>query len=253
MKVLKDIALLYVRSFRETKANAIWVAIGISSPLLFLLLFTPLLQNLAGGPGFRTDNVLNVFLPGILAFMAFGSGNGPGFSTVMELQQGTTERLRVTPVSRFALLASPILNSATWFLIFSAVLVAAAIPFGFELHVGGLVLSLLLMALTLILFSAFSISVALATKDVNSLAAVTNGINLPVLLLSGVLLPLALAPGWMRAIAHVNPLFYVVEASRVLASGAVDDTAVGLAFLVMIPLAIGALWGATRAYRKAVA
>jgi ABC-2 type transport system permease protein len=145
------------------------------------------------------------------------------------------------------------LNGITWFLIFSAVLVAAAIPFGFEVHVAGLLLSLALMALILVVFSALSISVALTAKDVNSLAAVTNGINLPVLLLSGVLLPLALAPGWMRLIAHINPLFYVVEASRVLASGRVNDSSVGFAFLVVVPLAVVALWGATRAYRKAVA
>jgi ABC-2 type transport system ATP-binding protein len=43
-------------------------------------------------------------------------------------------------------------------------------------------------------------------------AAITNGINLPVLLLAGVLLPMSLGPLWMRVIAHVNPLYYLVEA-----------------------------------------
>jgi ABC-2 type transport system permease protein len=211
MKSVRDIMLLFRRSFVETKANLVWVGVGISTPLLYLVLFAPLLQKLAGGPGFPGGNVLNTFLPGILAFLAFASGNGPGFTVSYELQEGVIERFRVTPTSRFGLLFSPILNNVVWFLLFMVIFVVAALPFGFQFHLAGLLVSFVLMALLLIIVSAFSISIALITKDLSSLAAVMNGINLPVLLLSGVLLPMTLAPLWMRVIAHVNPVYYVVE------------------------------------------
>ena len=86
-------------------------------------------------------------MPGILAFLAFGSGFSAGYTTIFEIQEGTTERLRVTPVSRLALLLSPILSSIVWLYIFIVVLVAAAIPFGFNLHIGGMLVSLVLLAL----------------------------------------------------------------------------------------------------------
>ncbi len=35
-------------------------------------------------------------------------------------------------------------------------------------------------------------------------------------LLAGVLLPLSLGPKWLQIIAYVNPMYYVVEAARVL-------------------------------------
>lgn len=253
MKTLRDIALLFKRSFVETKANLVWVGVGISTPLLYLVLFAPLLQKLAGGPGFPSGNVLNTFLPGILAFLAFASGNGPGFTMSFELQEGTIERFRVTPTSRFGLLIAPIINNIVWFLLFMVIFVVAALPFGFQFHLAGLLVSFVLMALLLAIVSAFSISIALLTKDISSLAAVMNGINLPVLLLSGVLLPMTLAPTWMRIIAHANPVYYVVNAVRDLAAGTVRSGTVGLAFLVIVPLTIIVLWWATDVYRKAVA
>ena len=253
MIIFEDIGLMFKRAFVEAMRNGIWVVVGISSPLLYLALFTPLLQKLAGGPGFPTGSALDVFLPGLLAFLAFGSGFGPSYSTIFELQEGTVERFRVTPVSRSALLIGPILSNIVWLFVFVAILVAIAIPFGFNLHLGGLLVAFVLLALTLSVVASFGISIALLTKDISSMSAILNGLNLPVLLLSGVLLPLTLAPAWMRILAHFNPLFYVVEANRRLSMGDIANSNVWLAFLVMVLLTALTLWWATRVYRKAVA
>ncbi|MCL4310431.1 MAG: ABC transporter permease [Actinomycetota bacterium] len=80
-----------------------------------------------------------------------------------------------------------------------------------------------------------------------------NGINLPLLLLAGIILPLTLAPAWMRWVAHFNPLYYVVEADRLLAAGQLWDSQIAESFLVMVPLTALAVAWATRVYRKAVA
>lgn len=252
MKMLRDIGLLYMRGFIHTLRIPVWVVVGVSTPLLYLALFTPLLKNLAGAPGFPPTDVLDLFLPGILALMAFGSGTGAGFAVIFEIQAGYTERLQVSPASRFALLMGPILSGLTWMYIFTVMIVAVAIPFGFHLHLAGMLISLVLLGLLMMIFSAFSIALALITKEISSLAAIMNGINLPILLLSGVLLPLSLAPTWMRAIAHVNPMYYVVEANRILATGQINDAKVGEAFLIMVPLTVIVMAWATRVYRRAV-
>jgi ABC-2 type transport system permease protein len=253
MKFLKDVPILYKRSFIQTLRNPVWLAVGLSTPLLYLALFTPLLQKLAGGPGFPTSNVLNIFLPGILAFLAFGSGTGEGYSTIFELRDGLTERFRVTPASRYALLISPVLADITWLFIFDAVLIAVARLFGFEVHIAGLLVSFILLALLLIVTATFSVATALKTGEISSFASIITGMNLPILLLSGVLLPLTLAPNWMLILAHFNPMYYVVEANRLLAAGIINDSAVWLGFLVMFVLTGLTLWWATRVYRKAVA
>jgi len=253
MKTLKDISQLFKRSFMQSLRNPTWLIVGLSTPLLYLALYTPLLQKLAGGPGFPTGHVLDVFLPGMLAFLAFGNGSSDGYSTIFDLRDGLVERFRVTPVSRYALLLSPILAGIAWLLIFVVILIAVAVPFGFTAHITGLLVTFALLALLLIVTGAFSIAIALINKDISSFSAIITGINLPILLLSGVLLPLTLAPTWMQVIAHFNPLYYVVEADRILANGDIVNGTVGLAFLVMVLLSIVTLWWATRVYRKAVA
>jgi ABC-2 type transport system permease protein len=110
-----------------------------------------------------------------------------------------------------------------------------------------------LLGLLLTVMAAFAIATALITKDISGFAAIANGINLPILLLAGVLLPISLGPAWMRVIAHFNPLFYTVQASRVLAGGTVTAAAVWQAFAVLVPLCALVLAWATGVFRRAVA
>jgi ABC-2 type transport system permease protein len=124
---------------------------------------------------------------------------------------------------------------------------------GFNLHIAGLLVAFILLSLLAMTFASFSIALALIIKEISSFAAPVNGINLPLLLLSGVLLPLTLAPGWMKFIAHFNPLYYAVQGARSLSAGHFSNSAVWQAFAVMIPLTALVLWWATQVYRKAVA
>ena len=136
---------------------------------------------------------------------------------------------------------------------FDAVVVAIGAGFGFDVHASGLLLLGPLLALLMATVAAFSIAIALRTGDISGFAAIINGLNLPVLLLGGVLLPISLGPGWMRVLAHLNPLYYAVSAARVLASGTLACPAVWQAFAVLTPLCVVVLGWATAVVRRAVA
>ena len=253
MKTATDTRLLFNRFSLQMLRNPVWLFVGFSTPILYLVLFTPLLDDLSKGQQFGGTSVLDVFLPGILALLAFASGSASGFSTIFELQSGVIERFRVTPASRFAILMGPILSGLVMMMAFDAVVIAVGTAFGFDINVGGLLVLAVLLALLMITMAAFSIATALITKDISSFAAVINGINLPVLLLAGVLLPISLGPLWMRVLAHFNPLYYLVEASRVLANGSFGSSAVWQAFAVLVPLCGLVLVWATRVFQRAVA
>ncbi len=253
MKLARDTGLLAWRYVHQLLRSPAWVAVGLSSPLLYLALFTPLLRGLPGVAGRSTGAVLDEFLPGILALLAFSSGIGPGFTVIFELQSGLVERLRVTPTARVALLAGPVVANVASMFVFDAILVAVGAAFGFALHPGLLVLGVLL-ALLAATVSAFSMSLALRSGgEIQGFAAIMNGLNLPVLLLGGVLLPLAIGPLWLRVLGHFDPLYYLVTAARGLAQDHMASAGTWHAFAVLTPLCALTLAWATRAYRSAVA
>jgi ABC-2 type transport system permease protein len=247
VNVLHDTRLLFSRSATHQLRRPAWIFVGAITPLLYLALFTPLLRHFSSG------NVLDGFLPGILALLAFASGSGLGFNTIFELRAGVIERFRVTPASRLAILIAPILPSMLMMFIFDAVLLAVAAAFGFHIHWAGLAVLGVLLALMMITTAAFSIATALITKDISSFAAIINGLNLPVLLLAGVLLPLSIGPEWLRVLGHFNPLYYLVAASRPLAAGHLQSTPLWQTFAVLVPLCAVALAWATNVFRQAAA
>jgi len=253
VKAVRDVGLLSHRNLIQMLRNPVWLFVGFSTPILYLALFTPLLQHLPGVSGLPSGSVLNEFLPGILSLLAFASGVAIGFGTIFELQAGVIERFRVTPASRFAILMGPILSGLVMMFVFDAVVVAVGVAFGFHLHLGGLAVLAVLAGILMVTMAAFSVATAVTTKEISSFAAIINGLNLPVLLLAGVLLPIAFAPTWMRVLAHFDPLYYLVEASRVLAGGVIVSAKVAQAFYVLVPLCVVVLAWATRVFRRAVA
>jgi ABC-2 type transport system permease protein len=249
MKTVRDIGLLFQRQLVQLLRNPVWLVVGFSTPILYLALFTPLLRSLAGQP---SSVVLDEFLPGILSLLAFSSGVSAGFGTIFELKGGVIERLRVTPASRFAILMGPIVASMVMMFVFDAAVVAVGVGFGFSVHWGGLLVLAVFLGLLMIITSAFSVAVALLTKEISGFAAVVNGINLPVLLLAGVLIPMSFGPTWLRVMAHFNPLYYLVQSARVLAGGTLTGTAVWQAAAVLVPLCLLTLGWATGVVRRAV-
>jgi ABC-2 type transport system permease protein len=252
VKLATDTRLLAWRRTLQLLRNPLWLFVSLTVPLLYLALFTPLLKNIRVAPGLG-GNVLDEFLPGILALLAFSSGASAGFSTLFELQAGVIERFRVTPASRLALLLGPLLSGMVSMFVFDLVLLVVGIAFGFHVHVAGLLVLAVLLALFYLTMAAFSTAVALLAKEITGFAAVVNGINLPVMLLAGVLLPISFGPGWMRVLAHFNPLYYLVTASRTLALDTFSGDALWQAFAVLTPLTVLSLAWATRVYRRAVA
>jgi len=204
-------------------------------------------------PPLTTAEVLNGFVPGILTLLAFSTGMSSGWTIIWELQSGVIERLRVTPASRFSILMGAVVADIVYFLAPAVLVIVISSFLGFSVHPAGLVVLLLLLCLLVTTVSAWTVSIALILKQSSSLAAVVTGLHLPLTLLSGVLLPLSLGPDWLRAIAHINPMYYTVEASRVLAKGVITGAETITAFTVMIPLTVVVLWWGTSVYRKAVA
>ncbi|HEY8814324.1 MAG TPA: ABC transporter permease [Candidatus Dormibacteraeota bacterium] len=253
MKILRDTWLVFGRYWGLFIHNPVWVVIGVVQPLLYLILFAPLLSSIAKTPGFPSGGAYNVFVPGLLVQLGMFGAAGVGFSLIAELRMGVIERLRVTPVSRVSLLLGRALRDILSIVIQSLILIVLALPFGLSINPIGVAVVLALIALIGLLTASIAYAAALWLRSEDSYAPLIFTSSLPILLLSGVLLPLGLAPQWLRSIAAVNPLSYAVDAARAVFLGHLDDPSVVKGVALMAVLAILAIFLGARAFGRAVA
>jgi ABC-2 type transport system permease protein len=253
MHAIRDTWLVFQRYVGITVRNPAWVVIGLTQPLLYLLLFAPLLKSIAAAPGFPPGGAYNVFVPGLVIQLGLFGAAFVGFSLIAELRQGVVERMRVTPMSRVAMLLGRALRDVVSLMVTSLLLIVLSIPFGLRINATGLLVVLGLQALIGLLFASLSYATALWLKSEDSFAPLLTTVTLPLLLLSGVLLPLSLAPAWLRGIAAANPLSYAVDAARSVFNGHLGDVSVLKGVAIMAVLAAIAVYTAARSFARAIA
>jgi ABC-2 type transport system permease protein len=253
MKLLRDTWLVFGRYFGIFIHNPVWVFVGVLQPVIYLLLFAPLLKPLAAIRGFPPGGAYNVFVPGLLVQLGMFGAAGVGFSLISELRMGVIERLRVTPVSRVSLLFGRALRDMLTIVVQSLILILIALPFGLSINPLGVVVVLALIGLIGLLTASIAYAVALATNSEDSYAPIVFTATLPILLLSGVLLPMAIAPQWLQNIAHLNPLLYAVDASRAIFLGHLSDPSVAKGVFILAVLSAVAVVIGARQFGRAVA
>jgi ABC-2 type transport system permease protein len=253
MRLFSDTGLVFERYLYLFLKNPVWVILGIVQPVFYLLLFAPLLESIARSPGFPEGGAYNVFVPGLLIQLALFGATGVGFGLIAELRNGVIERLRVTPVNRFALLLGRALRDIAVLMIQATLLIVLSLPFGLSIHPVGIVLMLALLALLGLMMVPVSYAIALWLGNEDAFAPFIFTITLPLLLLSGVLLPLSFAPGWLRVVAGANPLAYAVDAARAIFNDHLADPSIGVAVALLAALALITISAAARAFSRAVA
>jgi len=237
---MRDTYLVFRRQLAMSVRNPLWLVVGLVQPVVYLVFFGPLLQGLdLGADSWR------VYIPGLLVQLALFGAAFVGFSVIADVRSGVVERMRVTPVSRVALLLGRVLRDVLLLVGQSCVLLLVAVPFGLRAPVAGVVLGVLLIALLTASLAGLSYTVGLATRSEESLAPLLNSVTVPLLLLSGILLPMSLAPPWLDVVSRLTPLRYVVDGIRdaFLGQYATGDVLAG--FLVAAGMAGATMaWGA---------
>jgi ABC-2 type transport system permease protein len=231
--------------------NPVWVIMGVLQPILYLLLFGPLLTNVAKMPGFPPGGAFNVFVPGLLVMTALFGSAFVGFGLCDEMREGVVERMTVTPMSRVAMLMGRSLRDVVLLLGQGLILVGLAVPFGLEINLGGVAVAFAMLALIGIMMSPVSYILALVLKSEDSLAPVVNGMAVPLLLLSGVMLPMSLAPDWLQTIARFNPLYHAVAAIRALFNASYGDSEIVTGLVLLVVLAVITISLGARSFGRA--
>ncbi|WP_030621223.1 ABC transporter permease [Streptomyces sclerotialus] len=246
--LLSDTALVFGRYARQTLRSKFQILFGTLMPLLYLLFFGPLLTGLPLG---STGSSWQVLVPGLLLQLALFGASFCGFAIILEKNSGVLERMRVTPVSRLALLLGRVLRDVLLFVFQAVLLVLAALVMGLRAPLGGILIGFGFVALLVVSLASLSYALALKVRTPQEFGPVINSLTMPAMLLSGLMLPMALGPGWLDALSRVMPLRYLVDAVRDAYVGRYATTAMLYGVLVALAFAALSVTVGTRVFRRA--
>ena len=248
MNVVTGSVLVMNRELRPMVRDPFTVVFSLTQPLILLALFGPLL---GGIPGLGDGNVWDWFVPGVLAMIAIFGTSMTGSNLLMELREGSHERMLVTLLPRSALLIGRAVKEMVPLAAQSVLIVLVALPLGLSVDPFGAVVGILLLGVFGIGLGALSNSLALTVQAQDWVFwAVQQTLMFPLLILSGTMLPLDDAPGWMQVLVDVNPLGYVVSAERALFAGDFASVEVLHGAVAAVSVAVVGLGVGIRAMRR---
>ncbi|NSL43121.1 MULTISPECIES: ABC transporter permease [Streptomyces] len=219
--LLTQIRILTGRSLRAMVTDPGIVLFGLIQPVVILFVLTQVFSKMGMPPHFPEGvTYLDYVLPAILVDNAAQSAMQSGVGLVEDQKNGMVARLRSLPVHPGALLAARSLVGLVRATVQVLIIMVLAITvLGYSPN-GGVAELALSAGLTV--FISFSLGWAFIAagawlrraEPLQNLALI---VIFPLMFASSAYVPVADLPGWLAAVANVNPLTYAIDASRALA------------------------------------
>lgn len=205
-------------------------------PVLWLVVFGRVLAEARALPAEGLGYV--AFLaPGVLAQSVLFIAIFFGISAIWERDLGIVHKYLVSPAPRSALALGKCLAAAVRGLSQVGVvyLVAALMGVDLDWHPANIAGVLVFVALGAGLFATFSLVIACIVRTRERFMGIGQLLTMPFFFASSAVYPLSLMPGWLRAVAHVNPLTYEVDALRsLMVAGGHSTLGLGVDLAVLV-------------------
>jgi len=187
---------------------------GILAPTIFMLGLSSVFGEAARLPGFTADDFRTYIVPvGLLQGAAF-AGAATGVNMARDIERGWFDRLLLAPQPRGVVLAGLVSSAAFRSLLPGTFLVVVALILGVHLpSFLGIVLTIVLVMGLAAVMACWGSVVALRFRTQQA-APLIQILGFIAVLFTTAYAPFALLTPWLRAIAHVNPVTYVLEGIR---------------------------------------
>jgi ABC-2 type transport system permease protein len=211
-------------------------------PALWLLVFGEVFTRLHAIP---TGDLryMDFLAPGVLAQSVLFIAIFYGIAVIWERDLGLVHKLLVSPAPRAALVLGKALSAGVRALSQAFIVYLLAWLLGVKMNWHPLALLGVAVAVLLgaAVFSTFSLIIACIVKTRERFMGIGQILTMPLFFASNAMYPIAIMPDWLKAVAHVNPLTYEVDAIRALMiQGGATAYGVGADFAVLL-LALAAL------------
>ncbi|MDN4594702.1 ABC transporter permease [Polycladomyces subterraneus] len=184
-------------------------------PALWLLVFGQAFSHIRAIP---TGHVsYQAFLtPGILAQSITFISIFYGIAIIWERDMGLLQKIVSTPIRRSSLILGKMLSASLRALFQAAVIMILAIVLG--IHLNWSFISIAGVLFTVVLggtfFSGMSMFIAALVRTRERMMGFGQLITMPLFFSSNALYPRSIMPTWLKVLATVNPMSYLVDALR---------------------------------------
>ena len=205
-------------------------------PVLWLVVFG---QVLAQVRGIQTGSLsyLAFITPGILAQSVLFSAIFYGIAIIWERDLGVVHKLLASPAMRISLVFGKALAAGFRGIIQAAViyLIALAMHVSLRQDPQAILAVLLSVMLGSGIFATFSLIIACIVKTRERFMGIGQLLTMPMFFASNAIYPLEIMPEWLRVVAQVNPLTYLIDALRgLMISGGESMHGYGVDFAVLL-------------------
>ena len=184
-------------------------------PVLWLVVFG---QVLAQVRGIHTGQLsyLAFITPGILAQSVLFSAIFYGIAIIWERDLGVVHKLLVSPARRSSLVFGKALAAGFRGILQAVVIYLIALVMHVSLRLDPLAIFAVLASVMLgsAIFATFSLIIACIVKTRERFMGIGQLMTMPLFFASNAIYPLDIMPGWLRFIAQINPLTYLIDALR---------------------------------------
>jgi ABC-2 type transport system permease protein len=226
-------AELEVRKLRHDPTELVMRAV---QPALWLFVFGEVFSRARAIPtgGLR---YIDFMAPGILAQSVLFIAIFYGIAIIWERDLGIVHKFLASPTPRTALVLGKALSAGVRGLsqVVIIYLLALLLHVGLSWNPLDLLGVLAAVVLGAAFFSSLSLIIACVVKTRERFMGIGQVLTMPLFFASNAIYPVTMMPPWLKAIAHVNPLTYEVDALRTLMlTGGATTYGVGVDFGVML-------------------
>jgi ABC-2 type transport system permease protein len=244
----RQLGLLARRSIVRTFRDPGSIAPAVLVPLILFVLVSAGLEKATHVKGFPTTTIWTFTLTIAFANGAMVTVANTGQAIATDIEGGFINRLALTPMRSFALIASQLAGPLVLGVVQALVFLGVGLAAGARFEAGplGAVVLILIFLSAVLAFGAFGIFVGLRTGSGQAVQSIAPLMTV-FLFLSSVNWPRNLiTANWFYWVATINPLSYLVEGMRSVLITGWDTKAIGLALAftggVLVVMLIASAW-----------
>jgi ABC-2 type transport system permease protein len=212
---IQNIATIAYRNLLKTLHNPDELLDVVIQPVLFMVMFGYLFGGAIAG---NIQNYLPTIVPGILMQDLLSAASGSGTQINEDMHTGIYNRFKSLPVSNLAPLAGQLVANILRLFVAAIASLATGYLMGWRPAAG---LGWLLIVVLLDVFLGWAISwifalYGLIAKSATMVESISLMTMLVLIFLSNAFVPVKTLPKLMQIIVQLNPVTYVISASRTM-------------------------------------